>query len=369
MKFKKIFTCFFIFILLTAFLAISSVYVSAKEAASFDQLENNIKFIVKNQEKNMDIGIAAYHVEEDKWIKINAYKSFPLASVFKVPVMLELLRQIDDGRRGITLDTNIILKESDKCIGSGSIKDFPSGKKISVKYCLYKMITVSDNTAADLIWNLIGQGSVNKLLKNMGLKNTNIYISNRPSYLISLGMGSEFLGMSSKKIAEHWLGKSMDERKKIAEKVLKEFKNLSIRQFEEIERESELKQKGSAYYDDVIVAEALDNYGSPHDMSVLFLKVYKKEVLSPSLTEVFFDTLLKQEYNTRIPGLLPEGVKVYHKTGTIAGVVNDAGLIEISDDNHIILAVFIKNIKENCQQDASRLISIVAKYLYDFYEN
>lgn len=358
-KFKKYFLFF-------AVLFFAFSICSFAEVGSLEQLKDDIGFLVKENQKNMDIGVVVFHVEDGKWLKINEKKTYPLASVFKVPIILELLRQADEGR--ISLQTNVILKESDKCIGSGVIKFSPAGTVFTLEECLYKMITISDNTATDLIWNLIGEDSVNKLLKRLKLKDTNIYISNRPSYLISLGMENEFSGLTAREIARRWLAKNMDERKKTIKKVLGENENLTIEQFQEIEDASARKQKGSAYYDDVVVAAALDNYGSPFDMALLFLKVYSGEILKLSSKDIFFDALLKQEYNTRIPALLPRDVKVYHKTGTITGVVNDAGLIEVSGNSHIILVVFIKNIKENCHEDAERVIKLIAKYVYEYYK-
>ncbi len=51
------------------------------------------------------------------------------------------------------------------------------------------------------------------------------------------------------------------------------------------------------------------------------------------------EILLKQQYREKIPLMLPEGTPVAHKTGELAGVRHDAGLI----DGRILLALLTRN--------------------------
>ena len=50
--------------------------------------------------------------------------------------------------------------------------------------------------------------------------------------------------------------------------------------------------------------------------------------------------LLKQQLNDRLPRFLPPGTRVAHKTGTLHGFRNDAGIIYVSDDAHVAVTVF-----------------------------
>ena len=52
--------------------------------------------------------------------------------------------------------------------------------------------------------------------------------------------------------------------------------------------------------------------------------------------------LLQQQLNDRLPRFLPAGVRVAHKTGTLSGVRNDAGIIYARDDSHVALTVFTR---------------------------
>jgi beta-lactamase class A len=66
--------------------------------------------------------------------------------------------------------------------------------------------------------------------------------------------------------------------------------------------------------------------------------------------------LLSQKLNERIPALLPPGVPVAHKTGTMPGdgVHNDAGIIfqvDNRDNPLFILCIFTKDLKDEAPVD------------------
>jgi len=48
---------------------------------------------------------------------------------------------------------------------------------------------------------------------------------------------------------------------------------------------------------------------------------------------------------TRIPGLLPEGTRVVHKTGSISGSTNDVGMVYLPGGGHLIVTVLTKDAK------------------------
>src|SRR4030067_181762 len=73
---------------------------------------NKIARDVKGQ-----FGLYLKHVESGKEVAIDADKIFPLGSVFKIPVMMELYRQASGGI--VSLDEKLRLEPRYYCIGSG----------------------------------------------------------------------------------------------------------------------------------------------------------------------------------------------------------------------------------------------------------
>lgn len=68
-------------------------------------------------------------------------------------------------------------------------------------------------------------------------------------------------------------------------------------------------------------------------------------------------------YNTRIPGLLPDEIVVAHKTGSLTGVVHDAGIVLIPD-TPLLLVVLTQNAHE-LAVDTNRAIADFARAAYD----
>ena len=86
----------------------------------------------------------------------------PLASEFKLFVLGALARQVATGQVGWnrTLTVENQLRSGGNPVGSGSLQFSPAGTKVSVRETATKMISISDNTAADMLINLVGRSAV-----------------------------------------------------------------------------------------------------------------------------------------------------------------------------------------------------------------
>jgi beta-lactamase class A len=86
----------------------------------------------------------------------------PLASEFKLFVLGALANQVAAGQvvwnQKLTVENR--LKSAGNAKGSGSLQFSPSGTKVSVQETATKMISISDNTAADMLINLVGRSAV-----------------------------------------------------------------------------------------------------------------------------------------------------------------------------------------------------------------
>src|SRR5690554_3855956 len=76
-------------------------------------------------EEGVEIGFAAHHVQSGRAIELDAKNPFPTASVFKVPVMLEVLRQIEEG--SLALDQRLELRTEDKTLNTGVLLTLDDG--------------------------------------------------------------------------------------------------------------------------------------------------------------------------------------------------------------------------------------------------
>jgi beta-lactamase class A len=108
-----------------------------------------------------------------EYIDIHGQEQFSAASMIKVPVLVELMRAIDNNE----VDKNAILTMRKDLVagGSGILQWRPVNSKISLKETAELMIIVSDNTATNMIIDLLGgKDRFNKSFKTWGLQQTSI---------------------------------------------------------------------------------------------------------------------------------------------------------------------------------------------------
>lgn len=118
---------------------------------------------------NGRIGLAI-EVQDSENFTINGDQLFPSASIIKLPILLAGLIKAKNGE--IDLDEVITISENSKVGGAGVIQALSKNASLSIQDLLTLMITVSDNTATNLIIDLIGMDAINDKFKQVGLTNT-----------------------------------------------------------------------------------------------------------------------------------------------------------------------------------------------------
>lgn len=105
---------------------------------------------------------------------------------------------------------------------------------------------------------------------------------------------------------------------------------------------------------------------SAEDVGVLFEKLYKGEVVTLQSSEQVLDLLSKSQMNNRIPAKLPEGVKIAHKTGELAGVRNDAGIVFL-EGNPYVIVMMSKNLRG--EDEGVENLAEISKIVFDYYSS
>ena len=330
-----------------------------------DKLKKQIHQIIARSEVG-SCAVSIVHTPSGERVEVQADEPFALASVFKVPVMIELARQIQTQQSPLKLSTKLTVQASDKCIGSGSLQRKPVGSQFSLQQLVEWMETRSDNTATDMIFRRIGLDSVHRWMKSIGCTSSQIFLTNRAAWLISMGQSSDFRGLKPKQIAAKWSKLDPPARVAAAQRAETENVTLSLKEFQRLEDVSASVNTPS---ENVLVAVAVDNKASAHDLGVVLEKLYKGQLLNPQWTEFCLGVLGRQTFNTRIPRHLPKELTIYHKTGTIAGVVNDIGVIELGPDSGLVVVVLVQQVEEGDEGRAESLIADIARAAYKAYAN
>jgi beta-lactamase class A len=104
---------------------------------------------------------------------VHADEAFPAASVIKVPIMLRLLEMVQAGTA--QLEQIVRLAAWHKTGGSGIFQFFHEGLEVSLEDACTAMITISDNTASNLLLDVTGIEPVNAMLDRYGCRRTRLH--------------------------------------------------------------------------------------------------------------------------------------------------------------------------------------------------
>jgi beta-lactamase class A len=148
--------------------ATSSLYLS-QEIIS---LKNAVQNLVATN-PSLTPGILLVDLDTGNYVDVNASNSFPAASTIKVPILLAFFQDVDAGK--IRLDEMLTMQQSMIAGGSGNLQYKPAGTQYNALEVVTKMITISDNTATNmLIARLGGIQALNERFRTWGLTTTTI---------------------------------------------------------------------------------------------------------------------------------------------------------------------------------------------------
>jgi beta-lactamase class A len=140
--------------------------VQAKRIDTRGKVERTLDAIVA--QTGADLALAAMNLETGEEIARNAQRSMPTASVFKLPVLVEVFRQAEAG--ALDLDERITLRAEDVVMGSGILRDFGPGLQPTLRDLAMMMVIVSDNSASNLLLDRVGGPQrVNATMRDLGL--------------------------------------------------------------------------------------------------------------------------------------------------------------------------------------------------------
>lgn len=277
-------------------------------------------------------GATAIHLETGRRVALNGTDRFPMASSYKVPIAVQLLTLVDQGK--VRLDQMIELKTSDLHPGSGTLTNLfnKPGVALSVRNLMELMLLISDNSATDVCLRLAGGGeAVTARMKELGINGLTV---SRPT----IGLISDWLGVTE----ADWSSEELKYKRTL--------------------NDEERKAAAKKFDTD------LRDTSTPAAMADLLGKIYRKEILKPASAELLYDIMRRcQTGDARLKGILPAGTEVAHKTGTIGGTTNDVGIITLPDDaGHIAIAVFIKSSEKEMPQ-RERVIAEIARAVHDYF--
>ena len=284
------------------------------------------------------VGIVAKNLGNGAYARVNPGERIPLLSVVKLPVAIVVLEGVDSGRW--TLSTPITLLPGDMH-PRGELGDrYPrGGGPVPIHRLLKLMIERSENSSADALMRLVGgPGAVTQWLERHGVHDLRVDRNERQ-------LGNDWYGLPS---GADTMGSAEDIRQQRA-------------------------LVAPAAHDSAAQAMLADprDTGTAEACVQLLERLWHGDFLSPASTDTLKTMLAQCETGRdRLPGQLPKGTPVAHKTGTggmTAGVtvgIDDIGVIRLPNGDNVAIAVLVGEPRGTVER-AERLIARVARTVYD----
>jgi beta-lactamase class A len=150
-------------------LGAAGVPIQAQQATPLQRLEASI--LRTTRSINATWGIYVKSLETGEEIAVDADRQMETMSTIKIPLMIEVFEQIKAGKFKLT--DKYTFAEKDTQPGTGTIQRLDYGAVMTVKDLITMMIIVSDNTATEVLFRMVGgPDAVNTRMQTLGLKTT-----------------------------------------------------------------------------------------------------------------------------------------------------------------------------------------------------
>lgn len=140
------------------------------ENAAYAKLKK--KLTVELDSYGEKVAVAVASVNGDNTIAINGDKQFVSASMIKLLVLAEFIDEVDTGK--ISLSDVYSSEKADIVGGTGVIQNEPVGTKYTYDDLARHMIMYSDNTATNVLIDIMGMSTINAKAEELGLENTKL---------------------------------------------------------------------------------------------------------------------------------------------------------------------------------------------------
>lgn len=281
------------------------IFISKPSHAQKDQLRKELWQIASSISGS--VGVAVKHLESNDTLSVNGRSHFPMQSVYKFPLALAVLDQVDKGK--LSLEQQVHVSKDDYFpTWSPLMKKYPDANvDLPLSEILYFTAAQSDNAGCDILFRIIGRPAVaDRYIHGLGVKDIAIINTERE---LHQGWNVQFDNWSTP---------------------------IAMTQLLEIFHEGNILSKQS------------------HDFlwkAMLEVPMGGKRIkgLLPAGTIVAHRT----------------GTGARNDKG-IAGAVNNAGIMVLPDGKHVALTVYVTQASED-DGKLEEVIAKIARRVYDYY--
>jgi beta-lactamase class A len=251
------------------------------------------------------IGVAAYDLSTGKALGVLGDQPFPMASTSKVAIAATYLDMVDSGRVKLSDQFPLMVPLASRKF-DGEIAPVRPGMPVSARGLIEAALIRSDNQATDALLAAIG----------------------------------------GPKAVNDWLRRVRIEEVRL-------------------DRDIATLVRDDGAFDPAKTIDPRDS-ATPRAMVRLLSGLYQGHYLSAESRAFLLATMARCETGKRrIPELMPEGLVIAHKTGTLSNTSSDIGIITMPDGRAIAMAIYVTG--QGGKQNRDARIAGIARTIYDGY--
>jgi beta-lactamase class A len=288
------------------------------------------------------VGAAALDLKSGRLASLNGDEQFPLASVCKLPIAMNLLALVDEGK--FTPDQQIEVLPRDVSSSVSDIaKRWPAQRRFPLGELIELMVSHSDNSAVETLFRIGGESpAMAARFREWKIQGMRVDRSERQC-------GLDRNGVRNPPAPDQWTDALI---------------------------QSLLAKPTPAMRYQATMAFLADprDTGTPNGTVQLLARTFRGELLSQASTARLIEILkATTTFPTRLKGLLPAGTVVAHKTGLtgttqgLTAATNDSGVIFLPNGAQLAVSVYVK---ASTRKDAARdrIIARIARAAFDAYQ-
>lgn len=275
--------------------------------ASADELTDRINKIASATDATF--GVSAMDLDTGRRFSLRGDERFPMASVYKFPIALAVLKKVSKGE--ILLDRKVTIEPKDFAPGRSPLAQSANGKPVTLEVGRLLVLSLgeSDNSAADALMRLVG-----------GPQGVMMYL--------------RFIGISGIDVS------------RTEKQIGADLKRAGVDAFEKDPRDTATPDA---------MAMMFRLFGERAEGLTAFSRNFAIEIMRRSTTGA-----------RRIRAGVPAGADVLDKTGTSAGILNDAGIVKTPDGAHrIVMVIFSKGARKSSEEAREQAVAAIAREIYD----
>lgn len=251
------------------------------------------------------IGVAAMDLGSGRTVSVLGDQPFPMASTSKIAVVATFLEGVDQGRWRLDDRFPLMIPVPSARFSTASAP-VRAGEQLTAFELIDLAITRSSNPATDALLRVVGgPQAVNRWILRAGIPDMRI------------------------------------------------------------DRDIATLVRDDGEFDPARTVDIRDS-ATPNAMLRLLTGLHRGEWLSASSRAVLIGAMERcVTGKRRIPGMLPQGTRVAHKTGTLSNTASDVGIIQTADGRTIAVAIYVTG--QGGRPNRDTRIASIARTIYDGY--